>query len=106
MGDTRVEPVLGVPFSTLLVDTFNPTLKFRMDLEAGENSVSIKIKYNRGSDIVFRGIIGFSLNTTVSQFFEHGDSIKLDVFGHSIFDETFSSTFSTKQFTVYSPNLT
>ena len=45
MSEERVELTNDIFNSTIPEDSYNPTIKFRFDMDVGSNVVTIKIKY-------------------------------------------------------------
>lgn len=67
---------------------YNPTLKFVFNTQdSADNEATLVIKYNRPVHTVYRGIISFT-----TPVFKENDSLKVNVFGQTVIDESISST--------------
>ena len=89
-GDKRVEAVTNVAGTNINVNIFNPTIKFRLDLQAEDNTATITLKFDKDGRSAFEGIVAFHQNSAANAFIA-GDSIKVVAFGKTVIDETITA---------------
>lgn len=93
-GDKRVEAVTTVAGTNIVATRFNPTIKFRLDLQAEDNTATITLKFDKEGRSAFEGIVAFHENAPVNAF-NAGDSIKVVAFGKTVIDETITAALLT-----------